>query len=59
MTQAQPAIHPQPSAGHPLLRHRDGHHARVRFEELFFSPICAFLIDWQVVSRRQGALRVH
>ena len=29
---------------HPLLRHRDGHHARVTFEELFFDLIYVFAV---------------
>lgn len=29
---------------HPLLRHRDGHHARVTFEELFFDLVYVFAI---------------
>lgn len=29
---------------HPLLRHRDGHHARVTFEELFFDLVYVFAV---------------
>lgn len=29
---------------HPLLRRRDGHHARVRFEELFFDLVYVFAV---------------
>jgi low temperature requirement protein LtrA len=32
------------SAHHPLLRHRDGHHARVTFEELFFDLVYVFAV---------------
>ncbi|MHA6126799.1 low temperature requirement protein A [Pseudomonas fluorescens group sp. PF-1] len=32
------------SAGHPLLRHRDGHHARVTFEELLFDLVYVFAV---------------
>lgn len=35
---------PTPSNRHPLLRHRDGHHARVTFEELFFDLIYVFAV---------------
>jgi low temperature requirement protein LtrA len=35
---------PPDSAHHPLLRHRDGHHARVTFEELFFDLIYVFAV---------------
>jgi low temperature requirement protein LtrA len=31
-------------AGHPLLRHRDGHHARVTYEELFFDLVYVFAV---------------
>lgn len=31
-------------SGHPLLRHRDGHHARVTFEELFFDLVYVFAV---------------
>lgn len=31
-------------ADHPLLRHRDGHHARVTFEELFFDLVYVFAV---------------
>lgn len=31
-------------AHHPLLRHRDGHHARVTFEELFFDLVYVFAV---------------
>jgi len=34
----------QPAAPHPLLRHRDGHHARVTFEELFFDLVYVFAV---------------
>ena len=29
---------------HPLMRHRDGHHARVTFEELFFDLVYVFAV---------------
>ncbi|MHC9084633.1 low temperature requirement protein A [Luteimonas sp. RIT-PG2_3] len=29
---------------HPLLRHRDGHHARVTYEELFFDLVYVFAV---------------
>lgn len=32
------------SAGHPLLRHRDGHHARGTFEELLFDLVYVFAV---------------
>ncbi|WP_191487230.1 low temperature requirement protein A [Pseudomonas sp. FEN] len=32
------------SAYHPLLRHRDGHHARVTFEELLFDLVYVFAV---------------
>ena len=32
------------TAPHPLLRHRDGHHARVTFEELFFDLVYVFAV---------------
>lgn len=36
---------PHPAAPHhPLLRHRDGHHARVTFEELFFDLVYVFAV---------------
>lgn len=31
-------------ARHPLLRHRDGHHARVTYEELFFDLVYVFAV---------------
>ena len=31
-------------AHHPLLRRRDGHHARVTFEELFFDLVYVFAV---------------
>ncbi|WPG41105.1 low temperature requirement protein A (plasmid) [Variovorax sp. EBFNA2] len=35
----------RPAAGHhPLLRHRDGHHARVTYEELFFDLVYVFAV---------------
>jgi low temperature requirement protein LtrA len=34
----------KPEDAHPLLRKRDGHHARITFEELFFDLIYAFAI---------------
>lgn len=33
-----------PASGHPLLRHRDGHHARVTHEELFFDLVYVFAV---------------
>lgn len=33
-----------PHAYHPLLRHRDGHHARVTFEELLFDLVYVFAV---------------
>ena len=33
-----------PDAHHPLLRHRDGHHARVTFEELLFDLVYVFAV---------------
>ena len=33
-----------PMIAHPLLRHRDGHHARVTFEELFFDLVYVFAV---------------
>lgn len=32
------------NAAHPLLRHRDGHHARVTYEELFFDLVYVFAV---------------
>lgn len=32
------------TAAHPLLRERDGHHARVTFEELFFDLVYVFAV---------------
>ena len=32
------------STPHPLLRRRDGHHARVTFEELFFDLVYVFAV---------------
>lgn len=32
------------AASHPLLRRRDGHHARVTFEELFFDLVYVFAV---------------
>ncbi len=32
------------AAAHPLLRERDGHHARVTFEELFFDLVYVFAV---------------
>ncbi|MGJ7609096.1 low temperature requirement protein A [Variovorax sp. LT1R20] len=35
----------KPAPGHhPLLRHRDGHHARVTYEELFFDLVYVFAV---------------
>ncbi|GAB3102257.1 low temperature requirement protein A [Lysobacter terrae] len=34
----------QPAELHPLLRRRDGHHARVTFEELFFDLVYVFAV---------------
>ena len=34
----------EPDAGSPLLRHRDGHHARVTYEELFFDLVYVFAV---------------
>ncbi|MDH7804783.1 MULTISPECIES: low temperature requirement protein A [unclassified Rhizobium] len=34
----------QPIQHHPLLRRRDGHHARVTFEELFFDLVYVFAV---------------
>ena len=34
----------RPLSVHPLLRHRDGHHARVTYEELFFDLIYVFAV---------------
>jgi low temperature requirement protein LtrA len=33
-----------PMSHHPLLRHRDGHHARVTYEELFFDLVYVFAV---------------
>lgn len=33
-----------PVQKHPLLRHRDGHHARVTYEELFFDLVYVFAV---------------
>jgi low temperature requirement protein LtrA len=33
-----------PAAAHPLLRLRDGHHARVTYEELFFDLVYVFAV---------------
>lgn len=33
-----------PTPVHPLLRHRDGHHARVTYEELFFDLVYVFAV---------------
>ncbi|HEX7804082.1 MAG TPA: low temperature requirement protein A [Pseudoxanthomonas sp.] len=33
-----------PTAHHPLLRHRDGHHAKVGYEELFFDLVYVFAV---------------
>lgn len=33
-----------PDQTHPLLRHRDGHHARVTYEELFFDLVYVFAV---------------
>ena len=33
-----------PMPHHPLLRHRDGHHARVTYEELFFDLVYVFAV---------------
>ena len=36
---------PHPThAYHPLMRHRDGHHARVTYEELFFDLVYVFAV---------------
>ncbi|CAN5388834.1 low temperature requirement protein A [soil metagenome] len=35
---------PAPSTHHPLLRHRDGHHAKVTYEELFFDLVYVFAV---------------
>ena len=32
----------KPVSDHPLLRHRDGHHAHVTYEELFFDLAYVF-----------------
>jgi low temperature requirement protein LtrA len=40
---------------HPLLRHRDGHHARVTFEELFFDLVYVFAVT-QLSSKLLGNL---
>lgn len=40
---------------HPLLRHRDGHHARVTFEELFFDLVYVFAVT-QLSSSLLGNL---
>ena len=34
----------QPARHHPLMRRRDGHHARVTFEELFFDLVYVFAV---------------
>ena len=34
----------RPTRSHPLLRHRDGHHARVTYEELFFDLVYVFAV---------------
>lgn len=34
----------EPVSHHPLLRRRDGHHARVTFEELFFDLVYVFAV---------------
>lgn len=34
----------QPAEFHPLLRRRDGYHARVTFEELFFDLVYVFAV---------------
>ncbi len=34
----------RPGSEHPLLRHRDGHHARVTYEELFFDLVYVFAV---------------
>lgn len=34
----------KPASSHPLLRHRDGHHARVTYEELFFDLVYVFAV---------------
>lgn len=34
----------KPVSHHPLLRHRDGHHARVTYEELFFDLVYVFAV---------------
>ncbi|MCK0198202.1 low temperature requirement protein A [Ancylobacter sp. 6x-1] len=34
----------RPAPSHPLLRRRDGHHARVTYEELFFDLVYVFAI---------------
>ncbi|VVO00396.1 hypothetical protein PS708_02605 [Pseudomonas fluorescens] len=34
----------KPLPDHPLLRHRDGHHARVTYEELFFDLVYVFAV---------------
>ena len=34
----------KPVSDHPLLRHRDGHHARVTYEELFFDLVYVFAV---------------
>ncbi|MGK8200725.1 low temperature requirement protein A [Burkholderia cepacia] len=39
-----PIHEPASVARHPLLRHRDGHHARVGYEELFFDLVYVFAV---------------
>lgn len=38
------AMSDKPTSSHPLLRHRDGHHARVTYEELFFDLVYVFAV---------------
>lgn len=40
----QPHAERPSAAHHPLLRRRDGHHARVTFEELFFDLVYVFAV---------------
>ena len=39
-----PMLEAVPSSSHPLLRRRDGHHARVTYEELFFDLVYVFAV---------------
>lgn len=41
---SEPVSGPSPAERHPLLRHRDGHHARVGYEELFFDLVYVFAV---------------